>query len=82
MRDCLGLSVGATNLVAIADHAPLVRRAVLTVSAQRGPVVGAPSETTSPADGTVAITPAQLAYMLDGIDWRNPIRTWRPEAAG
>ena len=36
----------------------------------------------SPADGTVAITPAQLAYMLDGIDWRNPVRTWRPEAAG
>ena len=34
------------------------------------------------AGGTVAITPAQLAYMLDGIDWRNPIRTWRPEAAG
>ena len=33
-----------------------------------------------PADGTVAITPAQLAYMLDGIDWRNPVRTWRPEA--
>ncbi len=22
------------------------------------------------------------AYMLDGIDWRNPVRTWRPEAAG
>jgi len=36
----------------------------------------------SPADGMVAITPAQLAYMLDGIDWRNPVRTWRPEAAG
>jgi transposase len=36
----------------------------------------------SRADGTLAITPAQLAYMLDGIDWRNPIRTWRPEAAG
>lgn len=43
MRDCLGLSVGATNLVAIADHTPLVRRAVLTVSGHRGPVVGAPS---------------------------------------
>ena len=28
----------------------------------------------SPADGTVAITAAQLAYMLDGIDWRNPVR--------
>ena len=36
----------------------------------------------SPADGTVAIASAQLAYMLDGIDWRNPVHTWRPEAAG
>ena len=36
----------------------------------------------SPADGTVAITSAQLAYMLDGIDWRNPVHTWRPQAAG
>ncbi len=27
----------------------------------------------SPADGVVAITAAQLAYMLDGIDWRNPV---------
>ena len=36
----------------------------------------------SPADGTVAISASQLAYMLDGIDWRNPVRTWRPEVAG
>ena len=36
----------------------------------------------SPADGTVAITPAQLGYLLEGIDWRLPQRTWRPEAAG
>ena len=36
----------------------------------------------SPADGMVAISAAQLAYMLDGIDWRNPVRTWRPEVAG
>jgi transposase len=36
----------------------------------------------SPADGTVAITAAQLAYMLDGIDWRNPVLSWRPQAAG
>jgi transposase len=34
------------------------------------------------AGGIVAISAAQLAYMLDGIDWRNPVRTWRPEAAG
>jgi transposase len=31
-------------------------------------------------DGAVAITPAQLGYMLEGIDWRHPQRTWRPEA--
>ena len=36
----------------------------------------------SPADGIIAISAAQLAYMLDGIDWRNPVRTWRPEVAG
>ena len=36
----------------------------------------------SPADGVVAITPAQLGYLLEGIDWRHPQRTWRPTAAG
>lgn len=36
----------------------------------------------SPADGVVAISAAQLAYMLDGIDWRNPRATFRPERAG
>ncbi len=36
----------------------------------------------SPADGCLQISGAQLAYMLDGIDWRNPQRTYRPELAG
>lgn len=36
----------------------------------------------TPSDGVVPITQAQLGYMLEGIDWRNPQRTWRPEAAG
>lgn len=36
----------------------------------------------SPAEGVVAISAAQLAYMLDGIGWRNPRATWRPAAAG
>nr|CAJ30055.1 putative IS66 family transposase [Magnetospirillum gryphiswaldense MSR-1]CAJ30166.1 putative IS66 family transposase [Magnetospirillum gryphiswaldense MSR-1]CAJ30177.1 putative IS66 family transposase [Magnetospirillum gryphiswaldense MSR-1] len=36
----------------------------------------------SPADGVVAISSAQLAYMLDGIDWRNPRHTFRPRSAG
>jgi transposase len=36
----------------------------------------------SPTDGIVSITPAQLAYLLDGIDWRNPKHTFRPQRAG
>jgi len=36
----------------------------------------------SPADGAVSISGSQLAYMLDGIDWRNPRKTWRPTSAG
>ena len=35
----------------------------------------------SPADGVVSITPAQLAYLLDGIDWRKPA-SHLPSAAG
>ena len=34
------------------------------------------------AAGAVSISASQLAYMLDGIDWRNPRHTWRPAAAG
>ena len=36
----------------------------------------------SPADGVIAISAPQLAYMLDGIDWRNPRHTFRPDRAG
>jgi transposase len=36
----------------------------------------------SAADGVVTITPAQLGYLLEGIDWRMPQRTWRPSASG
>ena len=36
----------------------------------------------SVADGAVSITPAQLGYLLEGIDWRMPRETWRPQAAG
>jgi transposase len=31
---------------------------------------------------TVAISSAQLSFLLDGIDWRNPQYTWRPTSAG
>ena len=33
-------------------------------------------------DGTVWLTAAQLSMLLEGIDWRMPIRTWHPEMAG
>ena len=36
----------------------------------------------SPADGKLCVTPAQLAMLLEGIDWRAPQRTWRPLKAG
>jgi transposase len=36
----------------------------------------------STSDGAVVITPAQLGYLLEGIDWRNPRHSWRPSAAG
>jgi transposase len=36
----------------------------------------------SVADGAVTISAAQLTYLLSGIDWRAPQKTWRPRAAG
>jgi transposase len=32
--------------------------------------------------GAVNLTAAQLGYLLEGIDWRAPVRTQRPELAG
>lgn len=31
--------------------------------------------------GTVSLTRAQLSMLLEGIDWRRPTRTWKPEIA-
>lgn len=31
--------------------------------------------------GTVALSAAQLSMLLEGIDWRRPVRTKRPELA-
>ena len=32
--------------------------------------------------GRVSLTPAQLSMLLEGIDWRVPVRPRRPELAG
>jgi len=36
----------------------------------------------SAKEGVVSISAAQMAHMLEGIDWRNPQLTWRPPSAG
>jgi transposase len=33
------------------------------------------------SSGSVALSAAQLAMLLEGIDWRRPVRTQRPELA-
>lgn len=37
---------------------------------------------TAVTSGRVHLTCAQLAMLLEGIDWRRPERTWRPTLAG
>lgn len=36
----------------------------------------------SASGGKLALSPAQLAMLLEGIDWRAPRRTWRPLTVG
>ena len=53
---------------------------------ERGRFIWPPISTTSPTrapeERSVTISAAQLAYLLSGIDWRNPVHTFRPERAG
>jgi transposase len=32
--------------------------------------------------GVVGLSAAQMSYLLEAIDWRNPQHTWRPQSAG
>ncbi|MCJ1960816.1 IS66 family insertion sequence element accessory protein TnpB [Novosphingobium mangrovi (ex Hu et al. 2023)] len=36
----------------------------------------------SAKDGIVSLTNAQLSCLLEGIDWRKPQYSWRPQSAG
>ncbi len=49
---------------------------------ERGRFVWPATQSDESADRAVTITPAQLGYLLEGIDWRLPQYTWRPQAAG
>jgi transposase len=33
-------------------------------------------------DGVVPLSAAQMSFLLEGIDWRNPQHSWRPASAG
>ena len=36
----------------------------------------------SAKDGAVPISASALACLLEGIDWRNPQKAWRPSKVG
>jgi transposase len=49
---------------------------------ERGRFIWPTTQPGDGADGAIAITPAQMGYLFEGIDWRLPQHTWRPQAAG
>jgi transposase len=66
-HDGLGLSLYAKRL----ERGRFVWPPSVPVSASR-----------APEELAVSISAAQLAYLLSGIDWRNPVQTFRPQRAG
>lgn len=36
----------------------------------------------SAKEGKIPLTSSQLSCLLEGVDWRNPVYTWRPASAG
>jgi transposase len=71
-HDGLGLSLYAKRL----ELGRFIWPPIVTGSA----VAGGPPKRHE--DGSVTISAARLAYLLSGIDWRNPVHTFRPERAG
>jgi transposase len=49
---------------------------------ERGRFIWPSSVPRAGTDTAVMITPAQLGYLLECIDWRLPQHSWRPQAAG
>jgi transposase len=50
--------------------------------AESGLASGKTGQTKRPEESALTISSAQLAYLLSGIDWRNPVQTFRPQRAG
>lgn len=66
-HDGLGLSLYAKRL----ERGKFIWPPIVSISSAR------PVE-----EHALTISAAQLAYLLSGIDWRNPVHTFRPERAG
>jgi transposase len=49
---------------------------------ERGRFIWPSTTAQDSVDRTIMLTPAQLGYLLEGIDWRLPQHSWRPAAAG
>jgi len=65
-------SQGGTALVAYFTHVALCPKRL-----ERGRFIWPLTR-----DGVVALSAGQLAYLLEGIDWRNPQASCRPTSAG
>ena len=90
VEDCAGLQgllVARNAPGAVADSATVLEDASATAVAvltndtdvDAGPKTI--SSASDPANGTVALTRAQLSMLLEGIDWRHPVRTAPPAMA-
>jgi len=76
------MAIGKRNVVWFADLIKVIWHdgqgaCLFSKRLERGRFIWPP-----PAGGAVSISPAQLGYMLEGIDWRAPQQTWRPQIAG
>ena len=69
-----GGSAGATSIQRALNDVNLC--ALFMKRLERGRFVW-PQATT----GTAVLSAAQLSMLLEGIDWRRPVKTWQPEVA-
>jgi transposase len=78
-HDGLGLSLYAKRLERGRFVWPPSSFALSDTAARSRPQSAGPRP---PEELAVSISAAQLAYLLSGIDWRNPVQTFRPQRAG